>query len=184
MSNAFDREGEASASPDLLGTLHKTLEEAVQLEGIVAQLESDLRAAKASLHAVTTNRIPDLMSELQLERLTYRGWKVKVVDFVNGSLPKGEAARAKAVAWLIDNDGASIIKTDVRVSFGRAQHADALGVAKRLVDDGFAPTVDSGVHASTLCAWARERIKSGEPLDIDTLGLFTGRTARFSQVKP
>lgn len=183
-SSLFDQgEGEASASPDTLKTLHKTLEEAVQLELLTQQMEADLTAAKSNLHAIKIAKIPDLMAQLGMEQLTWQGWKVKVSDFINGSLPSDPEKREKAILWLENNEGGPLIKTEVKVVFAKSQHEEAMKVAEQLTQTGFAPTLTNGVHSSTLCAWARERIKSGAPLDIDLLGLFTGRVAKFSQVK-
>lgn len=178
----FDIGGEASASPsETLEALHSSLEEAIALEEAVAQMEDDLKAAKATLHKVKSVRIPDLMDQLQMDEVKFRGWSVKVQDFVSGSLPKDPERRKKALQWLEDNDAAGLIKTEVKVAFGKSQHNEALSVAAQLESQGHAPNVDSGVHSATLQSFARQRIKDGDPIDTEALGLYVGKVAKLKR---
>jgi hypothetical protein len=180
----FDIGGGAEQSaPNTLESLHKFLEEAVALEEMVEQQEADLKASKAALNALKTQRVPDLMAEMMMDEIVWNGWKVKISDFVSGSLPSDPERRAKAIQWLEENEAGGLIKTEVKVEFGKSQHNEALSVAAELERDGFAPKVDSGVHASTLQAFARERIKNGEAIDTELLGLYTGKIAKFGRSK-
>jgi hypothetical protein len=180
----FDIGGGAEQSaPSSLETLNRSLEEAIALEEMVEQLEADLKAAKTTLNALKTNRIPDMMAEMMMDEVSWNGWKVKISDFVSGSLPSDPEKRAKAIQWLEDNEAAALIKTEVKVEFGKSQHNEALSVAADLQRIGFAPKVDSGVHASTLQAFARERIRNGEAIDTEMLGLYTGKIAKFGRSK-
>src|SRR5690348_5698923 len=108
MSNApdfdFEEQGAASAALDALARLNEKLAEALDLKGIVDQMENDLKAAKQQLQNLNTQVIPDMMAQLGMEKCTQRGWEVKVDEFVSGSLPKDEQARQRAVAWLRAHD--------------------------------------------------------------------------------
>ncbi len=172
----------ASAPSDKLEVLHKTLDEATSLEEQLEQLDADAAAARSALNELKTKRIPELMTELQMSDLTRNGWKVKVNDFVSGSLPKEEGPRKLAIDWLEAHDGGPLIKTEIGMQFAKSQHDEAKKLADRLLAEGFAVQLTSGVHASTLQAFARERLKSGEPIDTDVLGLFTGQVAKFNRV--
>lgn len=178
----FDMGGEATASPDKLEALNAALEEAIQLEETVEQMEEDLKAAKKALHTLRSGRIPDMMDELAMDAVTFRGWKVTINDFVSGSLPKDPEANQRAIRWLEDEGAGGLIKADLVVSFGKSQHNEALDLAGRLESEGLAPKVNSGVHAQTLHAFARERIRNGEPLDLDLLGLYVGKVAKLKKV--
>lgn len=173
--------GEASASPDKLAGLHALLERAIGLEEAVAQIEDDLKAAKTQLHTIKSTLIPDTMTELQMEEIKFRGWAVKINDFVSGSLPKDAERRVAALRWLEDNDASGLIKTEVKLAFGKSQHNEALSLAAALESDGHAPTIESGVHAQTLLAFARQRIKDGDPIDCDVLGLYVGKVANMKR---
>lgn len=173
----------ASAPSDKLEQLHELLEEAIALEGAVAQMEDDLKAARSALHALRTGRIPDMMAELQMDEVTFKGWSVKVDDFVSGSLPKDASKRAKAIEWLEANDGAGLIKTDVSVSFGRSEREQASSLWHSLESDGLPASLVSSVHAQTLQAFARQRIRDGDPIEPETLGLYVGKVAKMKEKK-
>lgn len=185
VSQAFDPgvDGEASASPDALATLREAIQEMIDLEIIVASLEEDLKAARKSLHSLRTGRLPDLMAEIQSDHFTHNGWECKLSDFVSGSLPKDPDKRKAALDWLEDHEAGGLIKTDVSLSFGKSQHNEAISLAEGLIADGHAVEVLSGVHAQTLQSFARERIRKGEDIDCELLGLYTGKVVKAKPVK-
>jgi len=176
-----DAEGVATPS-DALDRLNMKLAEAIDLKEVVDQMEEDLKAAKQQLNLLNTSIIPDMMTEIGMEKVTQRGWEIKVTDFVSGSLPKDDVRKALAIRWLEENEAGELLKTALSVDFSRSQHNEALDLAGKIKDQGFAPKIDSTVHPQTLMAFARERIKSGEPIDTEVLGLYTGRVAKYKKV--
>lgn len=178
----FEEQGDAPASPDALTRLNEKLADAISLKETVDQMEEDLGAAKKQLNHLNTVVIPDMMAELGMEECTQRGWNIKVGEFVSGTLPKDPALRNKAIGWLEDHDAGDLLKTQLSVMFSRSQHNEALSLAGTIEDQGFLPVVESSVHPQTLLAFARERMKNGEALDLETLGLYSGRVAKFKRV--
>jgi hypothetical protein len=179
---SFEEEGAAAAAPDTLKRLNETLAEAIELKQAVDQLEDDLAAAKKNLNYLNTSVLPDMMAEIGMEECTQNGWKVKVGEFVSGSLPKDEERKNAAIAWLEGNEAGDLLKTSLSVVFSRSQHNEALALASDIEQQGFAINVESNVHPQTLQAFARERLKNGEALDTEVLGLYTGRVAKFKRV--
>lgn len=182
MGDNSEFEVEQSVSEDQLAILYQRLDEAIELENAVEQMEADLKAAKANLHNMCSVQIPDLMTQLQIERQVRNGYDIKLQPIVSGSLPKEPAKRSAAISWLEQHEGGELIKTEVKLSFGRSEHQDALKLAKSLKEKGLEPLVESGVHAQTLCAFARERIANGEEIDTEVLGLYTGKVVKFKRV--
>lgn len=179
---AFDGFGSDLASdPASLDRLNQTIDDAVRLEEAAAMMEEDLKAIRRQLNLIKSQQIPDMMAELGVEKLTRNGAEVSVSEFVSGSLPKDEEARARAIRWLEEHDGAGLIKTEIVVSFGRGEKEEADELANRL--SNYSPVVETGVHAATLQSYARERIRSGEEIDTETLGLYTGRVAKIKVPK-
>ena len=176
-------EGEASASPDALVRLRTIIQELVGLQTAVEQMEDDLKAAKHSLQSIRTGRLPDVMAECGSDHFTHNGWEIKLAEFVSGSLPKDPAKRRLALDWLEKNDGAGLIKTSVTMEFGKDQHSEAVDLAEKMVRDGLSPTLISGVNSQTLQAWGRVRIKEGDPISLETLGLFAGKVAKARKVQ-
>jgi len=176
--------GSGAQAPDQLARLHSLVDETIALEESIKQQEEDLKAQKAHLQKLKTGQLPDLMAELGLtgapvDRGAYR---ITINDFVSGSLPKDPEAREKAINLLVSYGAADLIKTEVKASFGRNEHNQALSVAEGLREQGLAVELDSGVHAQTLHKFARERLAKGEPLDLDTLSLYTGKVAKIKKV--
>jgi hypothetical protein len=180
-ASEFDVGGEVPA--DRLEQLHAALNEIIALETLVAQMEEDLRMTKAALYKAANYTVPDLMGELQLEQLSFKGFNVKVSEFVTGSLPKDPEKRAAGIKWLEAHDGAGLIKTEISLAFAKSQHNEALSIVGKLQEEGYAPLVESGVHASTLKAYARQRIRDGDDIDPETLGLFVGKVAVLKELK-
>ena len=176
-----DAEG-AQAPSDALTRLNTKIGEAIELKQVVDQLEEDLKAAKQQLQLINTSVLPDMMAEIGVEKIVQNGWEVKVSDFVSGSLPKDDVRKAAAIRWLEDHDAGELLKTSLSVDFSRSQHNEALNLAGSIEQQGFAPKVESTVHPQTLAAFARERIKSGEAIDTEVLGLYTGRVAQYKNV--
>lgn len=180
----FDPGEEGVTAPsDKLEVLHKMLDEATDLQAVIDQLSGDLGAAQEAMNLLKTKRLPELMDELQMDDLTRNGYKIKINDFVSGSLPKDEEPRAKAIAWLEDHDGGELLKTDIRMQFPKSQHDDAKKIADKLQAEGYAVIIESGVHAATLQAFARERLRNGDDIDTEVLGLYTGRVAKIDKAK-
>lgn len=182
-SELFEAAGSATSDPHALDRLSECADELLGLEDAVAQMSADLQAATAALNVLRTKTMPDLMAEAQMESFTRNGRVIAISEFVSGSLPKEEDKRAKAIAWLETHDGEGLIKTTVGLSFGRGEHNLALAIADDLRKTGQEPVVETGVHSATLQAFARERLKNGDPIDTDLLGLFTGRVVKVKAPK-
>jgi len=175
-------DGGATASPDALKRMREGIKELITMTEYIEQLEADLKAAVSARHVLRTVKLPDIMAECQSTAFNHAGYDVEVSDFVSGSLPKDEAKRAKALQWLKDNDGADNIKTILTVAFNTKQHNQAMAVADDLRKDGWPLTIGEGVNVQTLQAFARERIRNGEKVDAETLGLFVGKLVKIKKV--
>lgn len=175
----------APVNDDRMEILKAALRDMLRQQRMISTMEEDLKAAKKALDELASKRVPDLMAQIQVDSLTLEGgYKVELKDFVSGSLPKDDAKRKAAIAWLEEHNGGDLITTDVIVSFGRKQHNSAgafiVDVQNRL---GVQPDVKEGVHPQTLAKFAREKIQNGEEIDLQTLGLYAGRVAKLSVAK-
>lgn len=173
---------DAPQPQDRIDHLHSMLEEAVQMQEAVERMEEDLKVAKAALQDLKTKKIPDLMTDLRMERINFRGWDVSVAEEVYGALPKDQERRAEALRWLEEHEGGSIIQTQVALNFGRAQHNEAMDAVGTLRSMGFSPEVGSDVHHSTLKAFVRERLRAGEEVPDRTLGVSVIKAAKLKKV--
>lgn len=122
--------------------------------------------------------IPEYVSEFDDDRVL----RIKLETVVAGSLPKDAERRAKALALIREYGAAGIIKTDIELSFTAGQEEQADKAYKLLLQAGYIDAIkEEGVHPQTLAGFARERMKLGEAVDAEVLGLFVQQQAK---VKP
>jgi hypothetical protein len=182
-------DGAAQAAPDSATRLNKAARELLAQKALVEQLAADLKAATEAYTQMSTKDIPDLMMELGQPTWTAGDVELVLGDFVNGSLPKlldkrgnpipgGRERREAAINWLESVGAAGIIKTELSIEFGKSQHNEAIDLAERLKAEGHPVNLESGVHPQTLYAFARQRIEDGLPIDLDSLGLLSGKVVR------
>jgi len=176
---AFDVE--PTSGKEVLAEIVAKAERAVHLERRIADREEELNVLRKELNDLKFSQIPDAMAEAGLTSFALKdGSKVKVEDYVQGSLPKDAAARAAAVIVLEAHDGAALIRNQVVVPFEKKEHNRAISLARELQDRGLAVSLTQDVHASTLQAFVREKLRGGEQLPWEKLGIFVGRRAKIT----
>lgn len=178
------KEAATAASNPALSAVLKLAEEARQLEEGIAEQDEILSSMSARYNAIKQKEMPDAMAEAGLADFTTPdGINIKIADFVSGSLPKEETLRKEAIEWLEAHEAGELIKTNIELSFGKSQHNEALALADDLKAKGFAFEMGSGVHSGTLQSFAREKMKAGEEIPLDKLGLYSGRIAKVKLPK-
>lgn len=172
--------GVQTASPQDLKQLSSKVTEAAKLTQTIENLEAMVKGHKEELHGLTNRIIPDIMraAHTSLHKTT-DGVKVELKDFINGSLPKDETGRNTALKWLEDNGARDLIKTSIALALGRGQKDEAKKIRVALDKLGATYTQKEDVHAQSLYAFARERMKDGKSLPIDLLGLYVGQVAKI-----
>jgi len=178
-ADAFEEAAGESPLADL--TAIKALaQRAVELEGSIKNLEEALKVQKSDLHSLRTKALPDAFSEVGMNQFSLDdGTSIKIDDFVAGSLPKDEERRAEAIEALEQIGGGDLMKDDLSVSFNKSQHNEALSLKAQLEKSGFPVKLGTNVHASTLQAFVREKLKSGEEVDYEKIGCYVGRIAKI-----
>lgn len=164
----------------------------VDMKEDIAGLETLLAERKRELNEITHRRMVDAMVECGLSEMKLPdGHKFVLQQFVSGSLPKpeneedleGQRRRSAAVKWLEDHGASNIIKSELSVMFAKSEHNLAVDTQQMLIERGLPATLESGVHAQTLQAWAREAIRNGEEVPFETLGLATGQYVKVTVPK-
>lgn len=159
-----------------LSAVRRLAVRAVALEWRVNHLEEQLKTAKAELLTLRREQIPDAMAEHGLTEFKLEdGSGVKTKQFVAGTLPKSPVERLFALRLLEEHGGADLIKNDLTVSFQKKDHNRAVALQQELKSAGFDAVIESTVHPQSLAAWCREKVRAGEQLEFDKLGMFVGR---------
>lgn len=180
----FEEFGAATPDATQLKSIEELVNRASKLSKAIEELEASLVVHKKELHDLTHKKIPDLMSEAgTLSFETVSGVKVQVKDVVSGSIPKSEPERTIALKWIERNGGKDIIKSQLVCDFekGDGNLRKKNQAAELLADMGVAFEDKESVHPKTLEAFAREKLRNGEELPADLLGLYLGRMAKITK---
>lgn len=172
----------ADAPRDLLQRIAIEASRAVDLERSIAERERSTDLLRTELNELRFNLLPSLMAEASL--ISFRladNSTVKVEDYVQGSLPKDAANRATAIGVLQQHGGEALIRSQVVADFAKKEHNRAITILRELQDRGLDARLQEDVHHSTLQAFVREKMRHGEELPYEKLGIFVGRRAT---VKP
>lgn len=167
-----------AAAPATLHEITLAALKASSLERVIAESEKHLDELRHELNELRFTHLPDLMLEAGLASFKlHDGSSVKVEDYVQGSLPKDKKNRAVAIGVLEAHGGEALIKNQVIVNFEKKEHNKALSIARELQDRGLDVREQQDVHHSTLQAFVREKMKAGEKMPYEQLGIFVGRRA-------
>src|SRR5262245_15923373 len=165
-------------------TVRRLATRAVELERAIMELEGDLKQFRAELLEIRRERLPDAMAEIGFSEFKLEdGSGVKAKSFVAGSLPKSPIEKANAIRLLEQHGGDALIKNELVVVFEKKDHNRAIALAEELKAAGYDATLDSTVHHMQLAAWCREKVRDGEQLDFNALGIYVGRDTEIELSK-
>ena len=194
MSDIDLLEDVAPASNEL-GAMTDMAQRMYDLQNEIAQLEETLKSKKQDLTKLAENDIPDLMQELNMKKFTLiNGSEISIEDFLSASVPsQGAIDRAKdeqsrvslqmlqqqCFDWLRNNGGASMIKSNVEVQFGKDEDDVCNEFTKRLRDEKLYFKRAVGVHPATLNKYLQERLGEGKDVPLEMFRVYTGRKANI-----
>jgi hypothetical protein len=165
---------------DGLKTVSSLAQEVSNWEGKVAELEEQLRTAKAKLLELTDRDLPDMMAEVGITNFTLAdGSKLEVKQTYGARIPV--VHRDAAFAWLKEKGHDDIIKNLVSVPFGRGEDSLATDFINLAQKNGYAPDQKKEVHPQTLKAFVKEQLEKGQEVPMDLFGVFTGQRASIKR---
>lgn len=171
-------------SVEQLNLLRVKVNEARAKASEIATVESHLSELNKEYQTLTVAAIPALMASAGVDEFKMDdGTKVTIKDFINGSLPKDIDERREALHWLQSVGAGDIIKEQIEMAFGRGSRKVAEQVKKALKKLSIDFNAAEGVHPQTLYAFVRERMRDGEPVPFEKLGLHAGRVAKIETPK-
>lgn len=173
---------EAPKSSDALVRLRAMAARQLAEMADVERLEAELRLAQQKLKQTSEHDLPQLMDELQMESFTTTdGFVVDIAETIRASIP--EAHRAEGFAWLEANGSRSLIKSELKLTFGRDENEAAEALLKELNSRGLVPDYKRSVHPGTLSSLVRERLKDGKEVPFDILGVYQQRASRITDTR-
>ena len=180
----FDDLGMYVPDANQLKSLEELINQAAEISRTVEELEQAVKKHKEELTKLTHAAIPDAMSAAGTTSFTTTaGVKVSIKEVLAGTLPKEEPKRTAALRWLEDHGGKDIIKSTLTAEFekGGGNLEKKNRAAEALADMGVVFIDAETVHPMTLAAFARERLKNGEEVPLEDLGLYSGRMAKITR---
>ena len=171
-------EPSSALTKDGVTQLTKLCRQQVRIERRIEQLNQQLKDAKEELKEVQENKIPALMTEMDITELKLGDRsKVQLEDYLSCK------ATSEGLQWLEQNDHASIIKDTVTVEFDKGEHDQATRLFEQLQKKNLPVSETIGVHPSTLKATLKKLIKSGVDVPHEKFNLFQGLKAKITLPK-
>lgn len=132
----------------------------------VEELEGELKAAKAAMLRTEREDLPQLMVEVGLTEVRLEdGTLVRLEEDCDTRIT--DRTRDRALTWLLQNGFGGLIKTEVAVRFGRGEHDRAVEASDMLAQNYDAVETRETVHHSTLKAFVKEQMASGNAIPMD-----------------
>ena len=165
-------------------SLSKLCHDLLVLEGEIGNTEERLRKIKDQHRELSEQTIPDKLAELGVSDLKLSdGSRISADPFYSARITAANLEAAHA--WLRDNGHGDIIKNTLTVSFGQGEDADASRLVEMLSKEGYLPETKEAVHPSTLRAFVREMIESGNSsFDVDIqkkFSVYTGKRTKINR---
>ena len=163
-----------------LSTVSTLANKQLQLATEVAGLEADLKAKKEELRLTSEQELPDAMQQAGLTQITLSsGEKIAINEFYNAHISK--ANQEKAYEWLVTNGHEGLIKNEVLLKFGREETEVVDQTVSALQSRGLSPEVRQSVHPSTLKAFVKEQITTGNDIPTEPFGIYIGTKATIKK---
>lgn len=148
---------------DSLSKISMLADELLRTQEAAEELEKHLAAVRARADQISQVLIPELMQECGLQSFkTTSGSKIELHDDVFASIT--EENKDAAFDWLDQNGHGGMIKRKVEVMFNRDQQEAARKLEADLRKEFPNVTEKGDIHAQTLKAWVRNRLKAGEKI--------------------
>lgn len=149
----------------------------------VTSAEEVLKARQSVVRTLEEFTLPELMREAGQEKLrTADGYDLELTETLRASIPP--AHLAEAIAWLVENKQAAIVKRAMTLKFGRDQNEDAQRALSMILEAGFVPEDKQTVHPQTLAAVLRELIAEGVDVPMGLLGAHVQPQVKLKEAKP
>ena len=156
-----------------LETLSENITRFLRIGGMIGNTEERLRKLKEQYRQLSEEDLPQKMAELGMQDLRLEdGSRITIDMFYATRINQNN--RDAAHDWLREQGHGDIIKNVVSVTFGKGEDDTALETVTLLEQEGLLPDQKESVHPSTLKAFVKERIESGDnAFTPDTQKLFS-----------
>ena len=143
-----------------LADLSKLCDKLLRVQGTIGNTEDRLQRLKEQERELSEEVIPQRLLELGIQDIRLNdGSRIAAEPFYSARISKDKADAAHS--WLRENGHGDLIKNVVSVQFGRGEDDRAKEVIDVLKKEGLLPEQKENVHPSSLKAFVREQVESG-----------------------
>ena len=178
-----DQESFASKTTNIQDLASKC-QEMLDLDDQIAEQEKKLKELSQRREVISSEVIPNLLSEQGLASLKlFDGSTVEVSKKYSCTMKADPSLKEKAHEWLRENNLGDIIKRNVAVSFGTGEDNKAEEFFGLAAQSGYEPEQSQKVEPSTLRALFRERAQNGLDMPSDVFNLFIKDETKITRKK-
>jgi hypothetical protein len=178
--NALEKDAEELASipkENKLKALSDLALEQYNMEVEISNIEDALKELKRQRDEISEKQIPEIMNELAIDSFRLKnGAKVALSPYYGAKIESREAYK-----WLEENGHEDIIKGEIDIpfpkGFDRSKLKAIMDVARGV---GLGGECKEEVHPSTLRAWVKEMITTGQPFPRELFNAYTGYRTKIS----
>jgi len=132
----------------------------LKVEGEIGNVEERLKRLKDQQRELSEQLIPDKLGQLGVSDIKLNdGSRISADPFYSARISADNIEAAHG--WLRDNGHGDIIKNTLTLSFGQGEDVIAKELVELLGSKGHLPEQKAAVHPSTLKAFVKEQIESG-----------------------
>lgn len=172
------------ADTNALASISQLVNKLLDMEAHIDALDGALKAAKRDYDAIEKELIENLLSAGTQSHTTLTGTKVEIknallVTEIKDPVKKAELMHRRA-QWLEENEGASMIREAIELSFEKGDHARAIEVMSALDSLGARYVNTETINAGTFKSFVNTMLESGDKVPLDELGLYQKTEAKIT----
>lgn len=179
-----DAEADADAFNDLstegATELASMIRHLSELQTQLGEAEERLKGLKRQINRYTHDLIPAKMQETGLDEAKVGGNKISLATYVNGTMPKDPLQRDIALSHLREIGASDFIKNQISVDFAVSEDNRARAMQADLEEQGYDTAAKTWVEPQTLKKLIRERMESGQEIDLE---LFNASIGTYAKIK-
>tara|TARA_R100000664_G_C2730687_1_gene121321 strand:- start:229 stop:804 length:576 start_codon:yes stop_codon:yes gene_type:complete len=180
IGNSEPNKWDSDVTNDELANVSSLAQKQINLSNEVSQIEDMLKAKKEELRLVQEQELPDALSEVGLTQIVLSsGEKISLSEFYSAHISK--ANQQQAYQWLIENGHEGIIKNEVSLKFNRGESQIVDETVLALKSRGLSPEVKQSIHPSTLKAFVKEQLTTGNDIPTEPFGIYIGTKANIKK---
>lgn len=167
--SAFEEDA-AKDQEDVLGRISVLADKMHELDKERAQAELKVKQLKEQHRQIAEEQLPELFERVGMAELKTRsGLPLKLKERVHTNISKDRKPRA--IAWLDDHGHGGMVKRKVVVEFDKTQQ-EKVDKLLKLIGRGWPNNrTELDVHAATVKAFVKQRLKDGQEVPLDIFGV-------------